>query len=139
MQPAQVLSPLRDIAVRGLPTPNDLVQIMVGSEDFVQDEFCVMRDILPNMHINRSLIREQIVEENYRLVEPLQIRIETTPPRVTICLLFNDRRLLREGRGFVFRSSGMVGDGGSKGKIRSRIERRVYVNKVDFARQFRQE
>ena len=60
-------------------------------------------------------------------------------PNVTIRFVFDDTWLFGEREPVVFRRLGMVGHRGRERKIRAGVERRVDVDQVHFAGEFRQQ
>src|SRR5271165_4906652 len=75
---------------------------------------------------------EQLEQYRNRVIKPLQIRINTASPNVSICLLLNDGRLFEKL--FI-----CVRNFRSEGEIRSRIKWRVNVDEVHLSRELRQQ
>ena len=92
----EVCRSLSNVAVGGLPSPNNLIYVAVSSENFIKHGLHVMRDVLSNVDIYRARFGQEFPEQKYRLVKPIQVRIKPASPCIPVGLLFNQRRLLGE-------------------------------------------
>lgn len=80
--------------------PDHFTHKIVNPEYFVQCNFDIVTYVPVNMDVKTAIISEKFTEENDRLIEPFQIRVQPFAPGVPICLLFDDGRLFDEGEWF---------------------------------------
>src|ERR1700682_814139 len=76
--------------------PNDFVFEVFNAENLIQDCLRIVHDMPVKMHVQAPGIRHELAQENCRLVKPLEVAIESSPPRVSISLLLNYAGLLCE-------------------------------------------
>ena len=85
------------------------------------------------MHINAPILRQQVMQDGYGLIKPLQIRIQPASPGVAVGFLLDDAGFLGEGERAGVLIVGGVGDGGGEGEVGAGVERRVDVDEVPLA------
>jgi hypothetical protein len=116
VQPAKVLGSLRNVAVRRLAPPDNLVQVAVGAEKLIEYGLDIVRDVLTNVDVDRPILCKKLSQEDRGFVELLHIRIKPSAPRIAVRLLLDDGWSLRKERRLLPSESGWPGMAAAKEK-----------------------
>src|SRR5208283_4937813 len=74
--------------------PNNFVLTCVLAEHVIKYHFRVVSDMPVKMDVDRAVFSKKFPQQHDRVIEPLQIRIESAAPCISVCLLLQNRRLL---------------------------------------------
>ena len=121
--------------------PNNFISKILISKHFIKHGFGIMTHVPIKVHINTTIFSKEFTEEEGGFVEPLEVRIKSTSPCITVGFLFYDIRLFGKryfAIGNVFAVFWGIGNGGSKGEICPSVKGWVNVNEVYFSYQFGQ-
>src|SRR5215475_12621855 len=77
--------------------PNNLIQKTLRAEYLIQYYLSVLPYMPVQMDNDTSALGQQLPQKDSCLIEPLEVRINSSAPSVAVCLLFNDAWLFIKG------------------------------------------
>jgi hypothetical protein len=120
---------LLGIAVRRGALPDDLAAEVGRAEDLVADQLEVVAYVGRAVQVQRSVGRQQLVDQDEALVHHRQVGLAPSTPRVAVGML------LEHGRELVDRC---ITDPDPMGEVGTRVERRIDIDELDLAGVLRQ-
>src|SRR5665647_2012608 len=91
----QIVLPL--VPRGSLAFPCDLIEKIARAKYFVESKPYVPTHTPITMHVDAAILRQQIAHQHQPLVDHSYEGVSALAPRVAICNLFQDARLLGEG------------------------------------------
>src|SRR5260370_3335669 len=68
------------ITVGRLTSPGNLVLERTNSKHLIHRNLRIMGDVVVQFYVNAPVVRKQFMQEDHRLIKPLQIRIQAPAP-----------------------------------------------------------
>src|SRR6266511_3434 len=116
-----------------LALPNYFVSAVVDPKDLVQHHLGVRADVPIQVYIKSAILRQQVAQKEYSLIEPLEVGGHSPPPRVAVGFLLDDGRLFDKRGALVSFGIWIVRNSGGEREVGTGVEGRVDVDEVHLA------